>query len=259
KILEFKDDLVLSKKLIQLVRDVPIDVEIRELKAGKPDVAAARELFLQLEFYSILNEYLSNCADRGAKYEVIQSKDALNALVSKLSESKLFSICCETDSGSSISSNLIGISLSTDLKGGAYVPLAHSQFMGGDQLEPRYVLDVLKPVLENPSIEKAAYNLKHQILVLRKRGINLRGGKYDPMLMSYVLNPTRHGHKLEDIAKEYLHYQTRELKALVGTGQKQIPTAQVGIPELGEYCCEKTDLVLEITALLQRDLERDGL
>jgi DNA polymerase-1 len=259
KIEEFKDDLILSKKLIQLRKDVPIDTRIQDLKAGKPNVQAARELFLELEFYSILNEYLTNSADRATGYQVVDSEQALDQMIKKLSDSKRIALCVEADTPISFRGNIIGISFTNKVKSGWYIPLGHRGLSNDGQLGEKVVLQRLKPLLESETIEKTAYNLKRQILVLRDHGIELRGGKYDPMLMSYVLNPTRHAHKLEDLAKEYLQYQTKTLKGMVGSGQKQIAMPDVEIRALCDYCCENVDLVFEITDLLEKDLQKDAL
>lgn len=258
KIEEFKDDLILSKNLIQLRRDVPVDIQIQNLKAGKPNTQSARELFLELEFYSILNEYLTNISDRDAGYETISTEEQLEQMIAALIQTRRIAITCENETPLSFHGSLIGISLTGEAKKGWYLPLGHRGLSDG-QLPESLVLEKLRPLLENEKIEKASYNLKRQILILRAHGIHLRGGKYDPMVMSYVLNPTRHGHKLEDLAKEYLQYQTKGLKEIIGSGQKQITESDASIKALCEYCCENVDLVMDITERLEKDLEKAGM
>jgi DNA polymerase-1 len=138
-----------------------------------------------------------------------------------------------------------------------YVPVGHRKFT--EQLEEKFILEKLKPILESPAIEKVAHNLKQQMLILRRRGIALKGGRWDPMLMSYVLNPTRHGHTLDDLAKEYLQYQTKELKSLIGSGQKQILLSDLADHDVCDYCCERVDLVLGVVPRLEEDLRKENL
>lgn len=259
RIADSRGDLILSKQLVQLRKDVPVKVRLEELKAGKPDVQKSRNLFLELEFYSILNEYLSTFAERGANYSTVRNLDQLRELITRLSKSKLISVCFEIDSSSPFLGSLMGISFSDHSKSGWYVPLSPRGLYVEGGLEAESVLSEIKPLLENEEIKKTAYNLKHQILILRNHGIELRGGIFDPMVMSYVINPSRHGHKLEDLAKEFLQYQTRTMKDLIGSGQKKISLSEVDVRALCEYCCENVDLVLEFTERLESELGKQGM
>jgi len=257
KIEEGKDSLLLSKQLVLLRKDVPVETRIEDLKAARPDPHAARELFLELGFYSILNEFLTTGADRNAAYNIVNSDEMFEKLLSEISTASVVSLDCETDG--TFRSPLVGIAFSTRPRTGWYIPLGHRGLALETQLETEYVLKHLKPVLESRTPAKAAQNLKQQILVLRKLGIELRGGQCDAMVMSYVLNPTRHDHRLEDLAKEYLQYQTRNLKSLVGSGQKEIPVSEVPATSFSMYCCEIVDLVSELSGMLEDGLMKEGL
>ncbi|HJZ11568.1 MAG TPA: DNA polymerase I, partial [Acidobacteriota bacterium] len=259
KIEEYQRDLILSKQLIQLRKDVPVQVKIQDLKVGKPDRALARSLFHELEFYSILNEYLSGIEDRGVSYNVIETQQQLEEMIGRLSDSKIIAVHVEIESECSFFGNLIGVAFSNNSKSGWYVPVGHQGLGAESQLDPKYVVQKLRRVLEDSSIEKTAFNLKLLKLIFYNHGIALRGAKFDPMLMSYVLNPTRHSHKIEDIAKEYLQYQTLNLKSIFGGGSKQTTTPASEIQALGKFCCEKADLALELAQLLRGDLQKEKL
>jgi len=257
RLIEFKDDLILSRQLIELRKDVPLEINISDLKAKKPLPDAARKLFLELEFYSILNEYLSDLSTRKTQYRTVNTRDEFEQLLKLLSGSDRISFCCETDSGFAMQAGLVGISFCVRDGEAYYVPVGHRKFT--EQLEEKFILEKLKPLLENPRIEKVSHNLKQQILILRNRGIRVKGSRWDPMLMSYVLNPTRHGHSVEDLAKEYLQYQTKELKTLIGSGQKQISLAELSDRDICDYCCERVDLFLGIASRLGEDLRKESL
>lgn len=257
RITEFRKDLEISRKLIELRKDVPVPTKISELKAHKPAPDEARKLFLDLEFYSILNEFLSDLSTRKTEYGTINTREKLDQLVRSLAQCNRISFCMEIDSGFPMLAGLVGISVSIKEGEAFYIPVGHRKF--SEQLEEKLVLERLKPVFENRQIEKVAHNLKQQILILRNRGIQLQGGRWDPMVMSYVLNPTRHGHRVEDLAKEYLQYQTKELKALIGTGQKQISIADLADSEMCDYCCERVDLHLTLTSRLDESLKKENL
>lgn len=258
KLEEFKNDLIMSRKLVELRKDVPIDVRIQDLKAGKPNASEARDLFLQLEFYSILNDFLTGSTERAGSYDLITQKDKLESLVQKMLQSPAISFHCEIDSHTAMSGSLVGISLSNESRCGSYIPLGHSllQMSDYDQLDLKMALDILRPLFASESIVKSAYNLKHQLLILRRYGIEVSGPVEDPMLMSYVLNPTRHSHSLDDLAKEYVQYQRHSEKELMGIGSKRISATEVAIPAARDYGCEITDLVFDLTPLLKADLEK---
>ena len=127
---------------------------------------------------------------------MIETEEALEALVSRLAKSPLFSFRVEIDLKIRFRGTIVGLALCTQTGGGDYVPVGHQGLLGNGQLDEKTVLSRLRPILENGDIAKTAYNLKHQTLVLRDHGVLLRGGVLDPMVMSYVLNPSRHGHGL---------------------------------------------------------------
>lgn len=258
KIEEFKKDLLLSKELVQLRKDVPVTKGIQELKARKPDPESARKLFLDLEFYSILNDYLTDSSSRIHEYETIDSTARLKVLAEDLQKADSISIWCEVEPETPLQGSLVGLALSIQPKKGFYVPLGH-RGLSAEQLAEKDVLNLLKPVLENDKVKKNAFNLKQQALILRNHGIKMLGLSHDPMVMSYVLNPTRHSHQLGDLAKEYLQYQIRDIKEVLGSGQKRISTLDAQIASLRDYCCEKADLALELSEMLKADLQKADL
>ncbi len=258
KIEEYKKDLLLSKELVQLRKDVPVAKGIQDLKARKPDPESARKLFLDLEFYSILNDYLTDPSSRIHEYETIDSIARLNSMVEDLQKIDSISIWCEVDPEAPLRGSLVGIALSMQAKKGQYIPLGH-RGLSAEQLAEKDVLKALKPVLENGKIKKNAFNLKQQALIFRNHGVEFRGLWDDPIVMSYVLNPTRHSHQLGDLAKEYLQYQIRDLKEILGSGQKRISPGDAEIAALRDYCCEKADLALELSEMLRADLQKAEL
>ncbi|PWT93971.1 MAG: DNA polymerase I [Acidobacteria bacterium] len=258
KIEECRKDLLLSKDLVQLRKDVPLDLKIQNLKAGHAHTEEARKLFLDLEFYSIMNDFLMKIKDRNAVYDIISKEQQLKDLLQQLRSSGKFSIYCFLEPFNALRGEIIGISISTESRKASYIPLGHTSSLQNEQLSEKYVLDQLKPLLEDRQIEKIAIDLKQLILVLRKRGIDLQGAVYDPMLMSYVLNPTRHAHGLSDLAKEYLQYQMLEPKAIAGSGQKKLAPSAFDIRAMADFCGEHSDLVLEVTDLLVAALKSEN-
>lgn len=259
KILEQKDALVLSRDLVQLQHDVPISCGIRDLKAGHPNVDASRELFMNLEFYSIAAQFLTHAGQRKAEYKLVETEEDLERLVTRLQNSSLFSFHVAIDPRLRFHGLLVGIAFCTGGRCGDYIPLGHEGLLGNSQLSEKAVLEKLKPIFSNPDLTKTAVNLKQQALILRDHGIELRGGQFDPSVMSYVLNPSRHGHTIEDLAKEYLQYQMKVEKEMLGVGQKRVKLSSVDAATVAQYCGEIVDLVREVTPRLQDDLEKAGL
>lgn len=259
KILEQKDALVLSRDLVQLQHDVPISCGIRDLKAGHPNVDASRELFMNLEFYSIAAQFLTHAGQRKAEYKLVETEEDLERLLTRLQNASLFSFHVAIDPRLRFHGLLVGIAFCTGGRCGDYIPLGHEGLLGNSQLSEKAVLEILKPIFSNPDLTKTAVNLKQQALILRDHGIELRGGQFDPSVMSYVLNPSRHGHTIEDLAKEYLQYQMKVEKEMLGVGQKRVKLSSVDAATVAQYCGEIVDLVREVTPRLQDDLEKAGL
>ena len=151
----------------------------------------------------------------------------------------------------------MGISIAIDTKESYYIPLAHEDQFKYEQLPIKFVLDKLKPILENTSIKKVGHNLKYDRNVLINYKITLNGISHDSMLLSYIFDSTAIRHGLDNVSEKYLSYKTIHYEDIAGKGVKQIPFAKVDIETAAEYSCEDALVSLELYNYLWSKVSKD--
>jgi len=170
-----------------------------------------------------------------------------------------FAVDTETTSEDPMRAELVGISLSTKPHHGYYIPVGHRYIGVPQQLPREVVIQQLKPILEDETIPKYGQNIKYDLIVLSHYGIELKGAQFDTMLASYILNPSKRSHSLDNLAEEYLHYRTITYKEIAGSGAKQVTLDLVPIEQVSEYSCEDADVTLQLTHVLQPQLAEHHL
>jgi DNA polymerase-1 len=154
---------------------------------------------------------------------------------------------------------LVGLSFSIKSDEAFYIPLAHDYPDVPDQLELKAVLNMLAPVLENPDIKKIGQNIKYDWIVLKHYDIHLAGVDFDTMLASYLINPSKRAHNLDQIALDFLDHKTTTYEEVTGKGKKGIRFAEVPLEKAGPYACEDADITLMAYHVLKPKLEKMDL
>jgi DNA polymerase-1 len=245
------EQLPLSRKLVTIKCDVPLDVEITGLELTEPDVDALRELYSHLEFKTWLSEILSGDEPSEQRslqvsYESVFERDRLDAWIERLKDAELFAFDTETTSLDYMSAELVGVSFAVNTQEAAYVPCAHSYPGAPSQLSRDELLAALAPLLESAEHLKVGQNLKYDMSVLARHGVELRGVRFDTMLESYVLDSTATRHDMDSLALKYLGHRTIHFEDIAGKGAKQITFDQVPIDEAGPYAAEDADITLRL-------------
>jgi DNA polymerase-1 len=155
--------------------------------------------------------------------------------------------------------SLVGLSFSMKPDEAFYIPLAHDYPEAPAQLEFEKVLNQLKPVLENPDVKKVGQNIKYDWMVLKRHGINLGGVVFDTMLASYLINPSKRAHNLDQIALDFLDHKTITYKEISGKGQKDVSFAEIPLEKAIPYSCEDADITLMAYQVLMPLIENAGL
>ncbi|MEP0355527.1 DNA polymerase I [Paraglaciecola sp.] len=255
------DFLPLSYKLATIKLDVELELNVTELKPTSPNDDRLIELANKFELKRLLTEVaqkadtpLKNEADdkdvtvsseeKNQNYQTIFSKEELDIWINKISSSELFAFDTETTSLNYMDAELVGVSFSVKEGEAAYIPFAHDYLDAPDQLERSAVLDALKPVLEDQSINKVGQHLKYDKNVLANYGIDLRGIAYDTMLESYVLNSVASKHNMDSLAQAYLGKTTIQFEDIAGKGAKQLTFNQISIEQAAPYAAEDADITL---------------
>jgi DNA polymerase-1 len=154
--------------------------------------------------------------------------------------------------------DLVGMSLSHTPDQAFYIPVGHQPREGTEQLPLSWVLERLKPLLEDEALEKVGQNIKYEWIVLKRYGIELQGIEGDTMIASYLLNPTKHNHNLSETAREYLDRSVTDYKEVAGTGAKALTFDQIDLEKAKDYSCEDADVTLQLSQLLLPKLTEGG-
>jgi len=279
---------LLSKTLVTIKTDVPLDINIYSLKASQPNREKLAELFYELEFKSLIKKLGLTSAVREVEeekieeqkkpvkyssiktephqYHIIKSIDELKDLVDKLKSADLVSFDTESTGIEPLNADLIGISFAVKPGEAFYVPVS-VETTSSDSLfelekkkkthgiEIETVLKYVKPILEDPGIKKCGQNLKYDMLLMAKYGVWISGISFDTMVAGYILNPEG-SHTLEALAKEYLKYQVIPISQLIGEGRFQRKMSEVPVEKVAEYACEDADVTLKLVDKLKNELER---
>ncbi|MEC7641021.1 MAG: DNA polymerase I [Nitrospinota bacterium] len=255
KLVKDKDNALLSRRLVTIDTGVKLHCRVEDLQLKGVDHEKLRKIFRELEFTSLLNEFggePERQRESGAaphRYQTILSERGFSKLLKQLP--KEFAFDLETTSKYPTQAELVGISFAFKNHEAYYIPLAHRYLGVPDQLDKKHVLKKLKPILENPKVKKYGQNIKYEKIVLHYNGIELAGIDFDSMIASYVINPSKRNHNLDDLAMEYLQHKTIEYKEVAGTGAKEIGFDEVEIGKAAEYAAEDSD----VTWLLSKKLK----
>ncbi len=275
---EFQPTLDLITNLVTIRTDLQIDVTLKQLACGLPDRNKLFPLLQKLGLKTIASrvpalfgelphhpsatvpshEEPPNPVDgqapslrspqEGADYALVDTEEKLQELLDSLQVARRIAVDTETTSLDTFEAELAGLSISVEAGKARFISFAKSA------LHPKKTLEALKPLLENDSVPKTGQNLKYDILVLKKYGIELSPVGFDTMLASYVLNPEEK-HNLDDLAAHHLGYRTTTFDELVGTGKMKLHIFEVEPEKLSNYACQDADLALQLEEVFRKKLE----
>ena len=250
----------LSKELVTIRRDVPLDVGPLDLALVEPDTEALKALYGELEFRTWLGELLDAGGDApaetpAAEYETVLDEAALDAWIERLGAAEAIAFDTETTSLDYMQADLVGVSFAVEPGHAAYVPFGHDYTGAPDQLPRETVLAKLRPILESARPAKIGQNLKYDMSVLARAGIALAGVAFDTMLESYVLDSTATRHDMDSLALKYLGHRTIHYEDVAGKGAKQLSFNQIPIEDAGPYAAEDADVTLRLHRVLRPRLD----
>ena len=251
------ETLKLAHELVKIKIDVPLDVGIEDLQVQEPSSEELSELYKELEFNTWLQEspqkkIIPPSID--SSYECISTQDDLKKLIKKASKAKTIAIDTETTGLDYMDADLVGISISYEPGQAAYIPISHEDD-SSPQLEMDYVLQELRPLLEDSNEKIIGQNIKFDKNILANYGINISSIKNDTMMMSYVLDASATRHNLDALSSYYLNYKTSTFEDVAGKGVKQVTFDKVPIAEATHYAAEDADITLRLYEELVTKLE----
>ena len=266
---EHQERAVHWKFLTTIVRDVPVKLDLKESEFWNYDRASVVEALTELEFFSMVpripdpsgNGASGEQAElpiaeeaRDTKYTVVDTPEALDAMVKELSSPGGFSFDTETTTLNAMAADLVGLSFSNAPNQGWYVPVGHDE---GEQLPLDKVLDSLRPVFEDEAVPKTAHNANYDMTVLSQQGVEVKGLAFDTMLAAHIGGRKAIG--LKALALEQLHIEMTPITELIGTGRKQITMAQTPIEKAADYAAADADITEQLRTIFEKEVEEKGI
>lgn len=258
KIQENLKDLKLSQELAAIDTAVPLEIRWVDIGMRDADHEALTEFFKRYEFRGLLKETASQNAaeEKGRDYRRIKTDQELKALAETLKKAKAFSFDTETTSSDPMMAELVGMSFSWEPLAAHYVPVSCGGKRQEEKFTPEEALKILRPVLEDPGIRKYGQNIKYDGIVMARAGVHLAGIEFDTMIASYLIDPLKRNHNLDDISLEYLNVKKIPTESLLGKGAGQITMDKVPLDTLTEYACEDADCVFRLVPLLKEKMKK---
>ena len=241
-------NLARNVELVSLKRDVDLEISIDALIAAEENNKKLEALFIELEFNAWISTPQNKTKSKTIKsnYVCVLDKDALLKVCEEINQSNVFAIDTETDSLDTKTTKLLGISLSTKLGKGFYIPFGHDYDEAPEQISLSVAEEILGPVIIANQSKLVGQNLKFDLPVLRRHGFSVDDFLADTMLLSYVFNSTGSRHGLDYLAKNYLDYEPTKFDEVVGTGKKRICFSEVDLEIATEYAAEDADITLRL-------------
>ncbi|MGJ3260472.1 MAG: DNA polymerase I [Rhodospirillales bacterium] len=289
KLIEQAELARISRQLVTLKIDVPVELKLKDFRKRKPDPDKLLAFLKEQEFKTLVSSISAkhgiSADDPEVKEEEKQAQDTEYTLVQKVDDLKpwvaaagkagIVAVDTETDALSSMQAGLVGVSLSITPGKACYIPLAHVG--GGDQgtfdlgdgdspaaadapeqIPMKKALDLLKPMLEDPAILKVGQNIKYDMQVLARYGIAVAPVD-DTMLLSYVLEGGLHGHGMDELALRFLEIETIKFKDVAGSGKSAVGFDRVPLDKAGPYAAEDADITLRLHRLMKPRLAREHM
>ncbi|MBE9504457.1 MAG: DNA polymerase I [Proteobacteria bacterium] len=257
KLEDNRDLAYLSRELATIRCELDFEVKTDELTLSEPDTGKLRELFKELELSRFLKDLAPRASLSREDYHLLMTLEEIKSVLERVNEETLLSIDLETTSLNTQEAEIVGISLSFKAHEAFYIPMGHSYDEAPEQPALKDVLDLLRPILNNGKIRKTGHNLKYDFSVFKKYDESIKGIYCDTMIASYLLNPTRHSHSLDEVSREYLDHEMMSYKEVVGD-PKKVTFDQVSINKALVYAAEDADAVYLLSEMLLPKLESDG-
>ena len=268
KVRENTNSALMSKKLAKIKIDIPLGIDIKDLKNKKANNKELTKLLDEMEFRTLKNRMVSSGVlleeEEGQldffsnQYSVendklnytLVEKNNLDELVKTLSSSKNLCVDTETSSLNIQEAELAGVALSDEEKKGYYIPTI-------DDCD--YVINKLKPLLENPKTTIIGHNLKYDLQILKKYNINIKENVFDTMLAHYLLNPES-SHKLDVLSENYLNHKCIPIEDIIGKpGVNQKKMTELPPKDIYMYACEDADITFRLKNVFEKDLKKNNL
>lgn len=276
---QYGEQALHAKFMVTIKTDVPATADWKELEWKGPDNKALGLFFKKMGFRTLTRKYLGeemSVAETSGDqvdlfgsvaettpfkkldpeknaYELVTTLSRLKELATEFQKAEALCFDTETDSPNPVSAGLVGLSFSHKAGTGYYIPVNVE-----GALPEKEVLEILQPVFSNPKNTKIAHNYKFDYTVLKRKGIDIEGEKFDTMVAAYLVDAGQKI-KMDELSKKYLGYEPVPITDLIGTGKNQKSMADLSPQEVYQYACEDADVTLQLYEVLHKKMQEDGL
>lgn len=259
-----KESAQLSRRLVALNMDVPLEIDWESLRRREPDYPRLAEIYRELEFRAFLQEVLPHVVTSTSvqvDYRAVFRSEELAEFCTRAAQAGRVAIDTETDSLDPLQANLVGVSLSYQPHQAIYVPVGHQGLLekSAAQMTFQELIRALAPLLSDASVLKIGHNLKFDRKVLLKYGLLFEGPSFDTLIASYLLNPDKRAHGLKKLALDWLGTQMTQLQELLGSEDGGRTFDEVDIESATRYAAADADITLQLWERLAPRLEEAGL
>lgn len=275
-LLENREQALLSKELVTIMLDVPVDVDFHKLRWNEFKYQNLIEFCKEFQFFTMIDqieEFRDGDHTTKAKdYRAITSLEDLSDVIDTCLSANLVSLDLETTDVDPMRAEIVGVALSWVADGGVYVPVknslatkAHEEDLLGEKgkflgLEPNDVISELTRLTSEDAPGIAGQNIKYDILILKRYGLDVPNVKFDTMIAAYLLKPEARSYKEDYLSLEYLGYQMQPIEDLIGKrGKSQKNMAEIPIEDVVHYAAEDADVALQLTGRLEKLLRDNEL
>jgi|TARA_B100001093_G_scaffold193063_2_gene185553 DNA polymerase-1 len=273
-LLENKDKAILSKELVTLKDDVPVQDNPESFIMREVEKEKLFDFLREMEFNRLLSQAISFYGESKTSntekliqnkkkkenkinvknYECILNEKSLDKWIKILSEKSIIAVDTETSSLNPLEAELVGVSFSYEHNKACYIPLAHKE----KSLKKEMVLKKIKSLLEDPSVKKVGQNIKFDFIVLKQNGIEVNPIE-DTMLLSYTLDAGNNRHNMDTLSEIHLSHKTITFKEIVGSGKNKLSFADIEIVKATEYAAEDADVTLRLYENFKERLDEEKL
>ncbi len=272
-LLDNKDKALLSRELVTLKSNVPVKDELNSFVLKDVNKDTLFNFLREMEFNRLLSQAISFYGETSKtqkkgnetvnkiskvdtnKYKNILNELDLDKLIKRLNEKSIISVDCETSSLNPIDAELVGVSFCYDTNEAYYIPVAHKNVKS---LNKELVIQKIKKILEDPSIKKIGQNIKYDLIIFKKYGIDIDPIE-DTMLLSYTLDAGNNRHNMDTLSEIHLGHKTISYKEVVGSGKKQLNFSEVNLKDATKYAAEDADVTLRLYNILKDRVNNEKL
>jgi DNA polymerase-1 len=252
-----RENALMSQKLAQIDTDVEVPTDLKFYKIKSPNRDALIHFYQEMDFHTLLKEVSTQAPEKTEvksekrNYQLIEEKEDLEKLLALMKTKNEIVIDTETTSIEPMNAEVVGIAIGLSLDQIYYIPLNH-------KLDKKVILELLKPILENPNITFVGHNIKYDMHTLANMGIKLSAKCFDTMIASYLLNTESNRHNLDLLALEKFGFVKIPIESLIGK-KGEISMVDVPVKMVSEYSCEDIEYTMKLKECFEKELKERSL